>query len=417
MHHGYSLARLVLFVVATALVATPQLTAADAPLKVFVLVGQSNMQGHAKVSTFDYLGDDPATRPLLEQMRGADGKPRTVPNTWISYLTQGKGPEDGEGVGPLTVGYGARTHPAKPSDKIGPEFTFGITVQSALRQPVLIIKTAWGGKSLHTDFRPPSAGVHALSHAEKASLERQGKDVSAEVRKRNQQSGEYYRRMVKHIDHVLSDIKRVYPDYDASLGYELAGFVWFQGWNDVVASSVYPQRGQPGGYDKYTEWMAQFIRDVRKELKAPHMPFVIGVLGVDGPGDNIEQRYRKIHETFRTAMAAPASLPEFKGNVIAVQTAPFWDMPLDRVQKKFEQVAQHRRALQKKVKSGEITNDELTQQLKQFEASLLSPQEVELRARAASNAGYHYYGCAKIMAQIGQAFAKATLKLQPPKAR
>ena len=45
------------------------------PLKVFILAGQSNMEGHAKIETFDYIGDDPATAPLLKQMRGADGKP------------------------------------------------------------------------------------------------------------------------------------------------------------------------------------------------------------------------------------------------------------------------------------------------------------------------------------------------------
>ena len=46
------------------------------PLKVFILAGQSNMEGHAKVETFDYIGDDPATAPLLQQIRGADGQPR-----------------------------------------------------------------------------------------------------------------------------------------------------------------------------------------------------------------------------------------------------------------------------------------------------------------------------------------------------
>ena len=44
--------------------------AALKPLKVFILAGQSNMEGHAKVETFDYIGDDPATAPLLKRMRG-----------------------------------------------------------------------------------------------------------------------------------------------------------------------------------------------------------------------------------------------------------------------------------------------------------------------------------------------------------
>ena len=44
-------------------------TAADKPLKVFILAGQSNMQGHANISTFDSMADDPKTAPLLKEMR------------------------------------------------------------------------------------------------------------------------------------------------------------------------------------------------------------------------------------------------------------------------------------------------------------------------------------------------------------
>ena len=57
------------------------------PLKVFILAGQSNMEGHAKVETFDYIGDDPATAPLLKMMRDADGKPTVCEGAWISYFT------------------------------------------------------------------------------------------------------------------------------------------------------------------------------------------------------------------------------------------------------------------------------------------------------------------------------------------
>ena len=43
------------------------------PLKVYILSGQSNMEGQARVETFDYIGDDPATAPMLKEMRGGDG--------------------------------------------------------------------------------------------------------------------------------------------------------------------------------------------------------------------------------------------------------------------------------------------------------------------------------------------------------
>jgi len=38
------------------------------PLKVFMLVGQSNMQGHARITTFEHIGMNPVTAPLLADM-------------------------------------------------------------------------------------------------------------------------------------------------------------------------------------------------------------------------------------------------------------------------------------------------------------------------------------------------------------
>jgi hypothetical protein len=122
--------------------------------------------------------------------------------------------------------------------------------------------------------------------------------------------------MIEHVKKVLADPKRVCPAYDPKEGYELAGFVWLQGFNDLVDGTTYPGPNKPGKFDVYSDLLAKFIRDVRKDLSAPKMPFVIGVLGVDGEGKN---------EVFRKAMAAPADMPEFKGNVVAVETAPFWD--------------------------------------------------------------------------------------------
>ena len=57
------------------------------PLKIYILAGQSNMEGHAQVSTFDYIGRDPKTAPLLKEMRGEDGNPKVCDNVWISYFT------------------------------------------------------------------------------------------------------------------------------------------------------------------------------------------------------------------------------------------------------------------------------------------------------------------------------------------
>ncbi len=76
-----------LLVILAIVYSLPFAGAADKPIKVFLLAGQSNMEGHAKIETFDYIGDDPATAPLLKLMRGSDGKPTECDGAWISYVT------------------------------------------------------------------------------------------------------------------------------------------------------------------------------------------------------------------------------------------------------------------------------------------------------------------------------------------
>jgi hypothetical protein len=156
--------------------------------------------------------------------------------------------------------------------------------------------------------------------------------------------------------------------------------------------------------------LAHFIRDVRKDLKAPQMPFVIGVIGVGGFQANVQTL------ELRKAMAAPASLPEFQGNVAAVETAPIWDAPLAAVAEKHQEVRQMGFYLRSKHKNyanadGSMTDKQQQEHLKEFEAKLITPAEAALWKRGASNAGYHYLGCAKTFALMGQAFAEANLKL------
>lgn len=373
------------------------------PLKVYILAGQSNMEGHAKLSSFDHIGMDPKTAPILKEMRGASGEPVELEDVWITYRT-GK-EEDQPGVGKLTAGFGARRVSTEDGGKIGPEFTFGIYTRKLVNKPVLIIKTAWGGKSINTDFRPPSAGPYQFNKKQLETFKKQGKDIAKMKAERNAKVGHYYRMMMDHVRSVLNDPGKVHPGYNAEDGYELGGFVWFQGWNDMVDSGTYPDRGNKGGYDKYSEVMAHFIRDVRRELKSPKLPFVIGVMGAGGPTDLYgprQKRYKNTHQYFRDSMAAPASLPEFKGNVTAVLTEKYWDLELDAVDQKRGEL----RSKEKELKEEGLSKKEISNQLKGIEAKLFTARDREL-LKGITNADYHYKGSAKIMAQIGKAFAEA----------
>ena len=387
-----------------------------APLKVYILAGQSNMEGHAKIETFDYLGDDPATAPLLKQMRGPDGQPAVCEKVWISYLT---GPYDGsangEGFGKLTAGYGARgDRPTEDGGKIGPEFTFGLTMDAVLEEPVLLIKTAWGGRSLNTEFRPPSAGPYEINDYQKKLYygppgHGVPKDMDEWLAEKKQETGRFYRYMVEHVKKVLADPKRVCPDYDPAAGYEIAGFVWLQGFNDMVDGHTYPDRGKPARFAVYSDLLAHFIRDVRQDFNAPKMPFVIGVMGVGGVNADADTL------AFRQAMTAPSLLPEFKGTVFAVPTAPFWSEELAVIDEKRQQVRQMGHFLNSKHKDhanadGHMTEEEKRAFLKDFESKLITPADLALWERGASNAGYHYLGCAKTFALMGKAFAETLLQ-------
>jgi hypothetical protein len=380
--------------------------AAPKPLKIYLLVGQSNMQGHAAERTLEHLGMDPKTAPLLKAIRNADGTAKVQKNVWISSIEPSL--ESGEQHGRLTVGYGAGGR----GPKIGPELTFGITMQNHVAEPILLIKTSWGGKSLNSDFRPPSAGPYEFNLQQLENFKKQGKDVAEARKEKTERTGVYYRLMLEHIHKVLADIRRVYPDYDAKAGYELAGFVWFQGWNDMVDGSTYPTRGQPGSYDAYSKNLAHFIRDVRRDLKSPKLPFVIGVMGAGGPiakyGPD-QKRYAGIHGEFRKAMAAPTKLPEFKGNVTAVFTENYWDFQLSELVNRNGKVNAKRRELSK---DQALTREQRDKAVANYTAKLFTKRELKILQTGTSNAAYHYLGSAKILAQIGKAFANALAAME-----
>ena len=398
--------QILLSVVGALAICGTAMQAAGGPLKVYLLVGQSNMQGHAQVRTFDHIGMDPKTAPILKAIRNADGTPKVCEDVWISSVdTAAPGRER---HGRLTAGYGASGRGLK----IGPELTFGIYMKQHVDEPILIIKTAWGGKSLNTDFRPPSAGPYEFNAQELENLMKQGKDIAQARAGRAKMTGQYYRLMMEHIKKVLGNIKRVYPAYDAKAGYELAGFVWFQGWNDMVDRGPYPNRAQPGGYAQYSEVLVHFIRDVRKGLSAPKLPFVIGVMGVGGPVEKYgpdQKRYAGIHSEFRKAMAAPAKLSEFKGNVTAVFTENYWDHQLSELSSRMGKVNAKRRSLGN---DKTLSAEERSKFVETYKADLFTEEEIRILETGISNAAYHYLGSSKVLGQIGKAFADAQAQMQ-----
>jgi alpha-galactosidase len=110
------------------------------------------------------------------------------------------------------------------------------------------------------------------------------------------------------VHEALGKIKELVPGSDGR--YELAGFGWHQGWNDRIDNKF---------NNEYEQNMVNFIRDIRKDLQAPHLPFVIAETGMDGP----EEKHPRALSLMK-AQAAAAEHPEFKGNVAFVATRAFW---------------------------------------------------------------------------------------------
>ncbi len=250
------------------------------PVKVFILAGQSNMQGAGAIQadpnrnqgkgSLEYLVENAPTAQRYSHLVDEDGDWIVRDDVWIWYFDR---------KGGLTAGYGAR------QDRIGPELQFGHVVGDFYDDQVLLIKVAWGGKSLAKDFRPPSSG--------------------GEV-------GPNYTALFEHVRDVLANLESYFPAYDGQ-GYEIVGFGWHQGWNDRVNQAF---------NDEYEQNLANFIRDVRKELRIDGLPFVIAETGMSG---HQETHPRAL--SLMRAQAAVANRPEFKGNVAFVGTKDFYRPP------------------------------------------------------------------------------------------
>ncbi|MBT3890042.1 MAG: hypothetical protein HOF72_05410, partial [Planctomycetaceae bacterium] len=124
-------------------------------------------------------------------------------------------------------------------------------------------------------------------------------------------TGLNYRMMSEKVDAVIENLKDHHPAYDESVGFDLAGFVWFQGFNDQFSD---PFR------DNYKNNMITFIKDVRQQYKVPQLPFVIGVLGTGMTAEKVGENKVSLGQR------AAAKHAEFQGNVTAVESYKVYDL-------------------------------------------------------------------------------------------
>ena len=173
---------------------------------------------------------------------------------------------------------------------IGPELGFGHVIGTYHDAPVLLIKTAQGNRSLGFDFRPPSSG----------RTDPDNEFESAE-----------YRLMVEGVRKTLNRLDEVVPGYEGQ-GYELAGFLWFQGHKDSFDEQ---------SIKDYEENLVNLIQDVRQEFKVPDLPAVIATVGFGG--DRMQEKFLRILQA-QQSIADARRHPDLEGTVVTVDTRPYW---------------------------------------------------------------------------------------------
>ncbi|WP_395716541.1 sialate O-acetylesterase [Prosthecobacter sp.] len=295
-------------------------------VQVFILLGQSNMVGLGKVKggeiglehvvkekkKYSYLLSDTGDWAERKDVRyarvmsGRGGGMQRLNNEWMTVKT---------------------------CKTIGPEFGIAKKVGDAVEEPVLMLKSCIGNRSLGWDLLPPGSERYEFVLKDKTGAEKpmiyagyKDRPDSWELDKAlglktepgpwvdkktgkpiDWYAGKQWDDDTSHAKTVLAELDKHYP---GAKGYEVAGFFFWQGEKDA---------GNPGHAARYEQNLVRFIKKLREEFNAPTAKFVLGTLGesVKGGGNG-----GLILDAQLAVDGTTGKYPEFKGNVATVYTHP-----------------------------------------------------------------------------------------------
>jgi len=275
------------------------------PVKVYILSGQSNMVGMADIEKTDRSG-------TLNYIVKTDGKFQHLVDDKGNWTVRNdvwyKGIISSLGDKFLTVGHGAN------SNKIGPELQFGHIMGYFHKEPVIILKVSIGNRALAWDLLSPGSerftvdGITYAGYGDKDD-HWSNDDPYSPV---NWYAGKTFDRYVSEAKKVLNNFGTVFPQYK-NQGYEIAGFVWWQGQKDTL-NNVWA--------DRYEFNMVNFINAFRSAFNAQKAPFVIATVGFGG--HNMNARTLKVCNAQLAVSGESGKYPEFTGNVLTVDTRDYW---------------------------------------------------------------------------------------------
>jgi hypothetical protein len=237
----------------------------DKPVKVFILLGQSNMLGFGRVGPKDkqgtlthlvkkgkypHLVDEEGNWTQRKDVRYVQvmhrrGKMSLLRNEWLTV----KGPH------------------------IGPELQFGHIMGYVLDEPVLVLKSCIGNRSLGWDLLPPGSKRFEFEGKIYAGYKESplSWDKGTEPKPIAWYAGKQYDDDVANAKKVLQDLEKYYPGYKGQ-GYEVAGFVWWQGHKDQNAAHA----------GRYEQNLVHLIKALRKDFDAPDAKFVLATIAFGG---------------------------------------------------------------------------------------------------------------------------------------
>ncbi|MFT4543099.1 MAG: hypothetical protein ACI841_001858 [Planctomycetota bacterium] len=271
-----------------------------APLQVYILMGQSNMLGFGRVSPLDTLG-------TLEHITKVEGKFRhllgeedqwTVRNdVWYARTTVGQ-----------------RQHWLQPQGRhIGPELQFGHVLGDHHDEMVFVLEASQGNRSLGWDILPPGSEEYTFEDRTYAGFgDTPSSWVAGEEKLPvNWYAGKQYDDFVRDLHEVLDDLPTYFPDY-AGQGFEIAGFVWWQGHKDQNAAHA----------SRYELNLVRLIDHLRTEFEVPDAPFVLSTIAFEGwdlagPGLTIAEAQLAVS-------GDSGKYPNFVGNVKTVEARDYW---------------------------------------------------------------------------------------------
>jgi len=132
----------------------------------------------------------------------------------------------------------------------GPELTLGHYLTQELSDNTILLKVVEGGTDLHVRWRSPSMEARLGIGDEPSN----------------------YPLLKEHLSEVLENPVEYIQDYNGG-EIELTGFFWFQGFNDAINEEYAPE---------YEQNLLDFIQDLREDLNRPDLPVVIGKTNNDG---------------------------------------------------------------------------------------------------------------------------------------